>query len=248
MPFWLPYNAETWEELARQVSRGGGDSEGKTFWSPNSYALMAQAKTLQERVFARLFTSLIGDTEIRFMHQGSIATSVEPHYSIELKRKSLRGLMAACKRSPEVRKALSRIPFVQRTTVTHGDPEIHICLQDLADIVCWEASESFVSSYFPRPVDVDALDDDHVKEIMIAMQREMDREGNRTGIKPAVFVELPWERQVALAERRRWWFSIFGVPPKRWKKGYFNLWNVSNTLTWPPDGYYCRWDRIPVVP
>ncbi|KKL19146.1 hypothetical protein LCGC14_2468410 [marine sediment metagenome] len=244
MPFWLPYNAETWEELARQVSRGGGDSEGKTFWSPNSYALMAQAKTLQERVFARLFTSLIGDTEIRFMHQGSIATSVEPHYSIELKRKSLRGLMAACKRSPEVRKALSRIPFVQRTTVTHGDPEIHICLQDLADIVCWEASESFTSSYFPGVVQVDALEPDHVKLIMSSMQREMDREGNRTGIVPAVFEELPWERQVALAERRRWWFNVYGISPKRCKKGYFNRWNVSNTLTWPPDGYYCRWDKI----
>ena len=245
MPFWLPYNVETWEELARQVAEGGGDSE--TFWSPNGYSLIAQAKTLRERVFVRLFTSLIGDTEIRFKHQGSLANSVEPHYSIELKRKSLRGLMAACKRSPEVRKALSRIPFAQRTTVTHGDPEIHICLQDLADVICWEASEAVTNSYFPGAVDVEALEDDHVKEIMIALQREMDREGNRTGIVPAVFVDLPWERQVALAERRRWWFTQFAIPPKQWKKGYFSLWKVSNTLTWPPDGYYCRWDRIPVA-
>ncbi len=223
---------------------GENDTTTEIFWSPNGYSLMAQAKTLRERVFARLVISLIGDTEIRFKHQGSIINSVEPHYSIELKRKNLRGLMAACKRNPEVRKVLSRIPFAQRTTVTHGDPEIHICLQDLADIVCWEASEAFNNSYFSRPVDVDALDDDHVKEIMIKMQREMDREGNRTGKKPGVFVDLPWERQVSLAERRRWWFTQFAIPPKQWKKGYFSLWKVSNTLTWPPENYYCAWDKI----
>ena len=237
MPFWLPYNVETWEELARQVAEGGGDSERKTGWSPNGYALLLDAKTLRQRVFSRLFTSIVGETEVKFSHQGI-------SYPVELKRKSLLGLMAACKRSPKLRKVLSRIPFAQRATVTGGDPEIHTCLQDLADAVCWEASEAFTSSYFSRPVDVEALEDDHVKEIMIALQREMDREGNRTGIVPAVFAELPWERQVALAERRRWWFTQFAIPPRQWKKSYFSLWKVSNTLTWPPDSYYCRWDRI----
>ena len=152
--------------------------------------------------------------------------------------------MAACKRSPKIRKVLSRIPFAQKTMVMRGDPEIHNCLQDLADVVCWEASESFSADYFPGVVDVEALDDEHVKLIMSMMQREMDREGNRAGIKPAVFVDLPWERQVALAERRRFWFGIYGISPKQWKRGYFSLWNVSNTITWPPDGYYCTWDHI----
>ncbi len=195
MSMWFPFNAEQWQDINRELS------ENQNFWSPNSYALMAQAKTLRERVFARIFSLLINETEIKFAHQGIT-------YKLELKQKGLRGLMAACKRSPKVRKVLSRIPFAQRTTVTRGDPEIHACLQDLADIVCWEASEAFNNSYFPRPVDVDPLSDDHVKEISVAMQREMDREGNRTGKKPAVFVDLPWERQVALAERRRWWFCF----------------------------------------
>ena len=234
MSMWFLFSAEQWQDINRELS------ENQNFWSPNSYALMEQAKTLRERVFARLVISLIRETEIKFAHQGTT-------YNIELKQKGLRGLMAACKRSPKVRKALSKIPFAQKTTVMRGDPEIHACLQDLADIVCWEASESFLADYYPGVLEVDPLSDDHVKEIMIGMQREMDREGNRTGKKPAVFVDLPWERQVALAERRRWWFGVYGVTPKRWKKGYFSLWNVSSTLMWPPEAYYCAWDKIPAI-
>ena len=78
MCFYLSLYGAALEELNRELS------EGKNFWSPNSYALLLDAKTLRERVFARLFTSLIKETEVRFSHQGI-------SYTVELKRKSLRG-------------------------------------------------------------------------------------------------------------------------------------------------------------
>jgi len=62
---------------------------------------------------------------------------------------------------------------------------------------------------------------------MKAMQREMDREGIRTRRPPASYEELPWERQVALAERRRYWFLQFGIDRRTWEAGYYSLWRVA---------------------
>ncbi|KKK63260.1 hypothetical protein LCGC14_2996100, partial [marine sediment metagenome] len=105
------------------------------------------------------------------------------------------------------------------------DPELIVPLQDLADIIAWEASEAFRASYYPGIPEVDALTPDHVTEIMAGMQREATRE--RRSKQEVLYAELPRKRQVALAERRRWWFGHFGITPQSWKSGNFSLWNVS---------------------
>jgi hypothetical protein len=39
---------------------------------------------------------------------------------------------------------------------------------------------------------------------------------------------LPRDRQRALAERRRWWFTKFSITPERWQSGYWSVWDVSD--------------------
>lgn len=204
------------------------------------HELEAQAKTLRQRCFFRL---------IRSYDQGHIIFKAPPNdarlslvpFGVSPLSSGLRGLMAACYRHPQIRKAMNELPFLGRQL---GDPEIRKSLQDLADLVAWEASEAFTAGYYPGIEDIEPLDPGHVQEVMRGMQREMDREG---GTSPhsfraaAVFEELPWERQVALAERRRYWFAQFGITPERWKTGTFSLWKVDNKLVFPPDGYYSHW-------
>mgnify|MGYP001603941894 CR=1 FL=1 len=104
-------------------------------------------------------------------------------------------------------------------------------LQDLADIVAWEATQAFKSKYYPRPLDVEPLEEEHVTAVMLAMQREMDREANSRHRLPTVFEELPRERQRALAERRRAAYALFGITPQNWggwETGTFSLWDVND--------------------
>jgi hypothetical protein len=98
-------------------------------------------------------------------------------------------------------------------------------LQDLADVVAWEATEAFTASYYPGLPDV-FVPEEHVSVIMDAMQREMDREGKSRQKIPVNFASLEPARQRALAERRRWWFRKFSITPERWNTGTWSLWEV----------------------
>lgn len=89
------------------------------------------------------------------------------------------------------------------------------------------------------------LPDDHVGVVMKAMQRELDREprdangGRRYWPETAnlpipQLAELPWRIQRALAERRRYRFSQFGITPESWKSGVFSLWDIPEDPEWLP--------------
>ena len=150
--------------------------------------------------------------------------------------------MAACEQHEQLRLDASALQICGvRIETTTGNDEVREVLQDLADAVAWEASEAFDASYYPRPLDVVPLADEHVVQVMAAMQREVDREARFSG-GAAQFANLPWERQLALVERRRMWFARFGITPESWKTGRWSLWEVSDEVTWPPYEYYCAWD------
>ncbi len=104
---------------------------------------------------------------------------------------------------------------------------LHPGLQDLANILALEADDAFRADYYPRLPDVD-VPEDLVRELMVALQREMDREASRRRMVPVRFVELPWDRQCALAERRRHWFAQFSITPDNWSKGTWSLWRVKD--------------------
>lgn len=190
--------------------------------------LRDSARTLRERCFARLFRSLYYDGYIQFARDAA-------QYKIGLPGDySAQTLLAFTLRNSEATAFLSCLPIMERPTVAGDDYALVAELQDLADLVSWSITEAFRSSYYPAPQNTDPLTDDHIQSIMVGMQRELDRESKSRKKRFPILVELPWNRQVALAERRRWAFSLFGISPTSWKTGKWSLWNVSNNL--PPEG------------
>ncbi|KKL54441.1 hypothetical protein LCGC14_1573430 [marine sediment metagenome] len=204
---WLPGGAD-WEVI---MSRDFG-------LSLPALLLYAQATTIQERVFARLITNLRRNSCLLY----HVKDTKFPLYPSE---PTIQGFLAAAQKEWACNTALASIPIKDQTTYVERDPELIVPLQDLADIIAWEASEAFRASYYPGIPEVDALTPDHVTEIMAGMQREATRE--RRSKQEVLYAELPRKRQVALAERRRWWFGHFGITPQSWKSGNFSLWNVS---------------------
>lgn len=209
-------------------------------WSSiNKRTLWAEAHTLRERVFVRAFGLISGDGKML-----SAPGISHTRYEVNLGDTplSLRELIAACEQHEQLRLDASMLQICGvRIETTMGNDEVREVLQDLADAVSWEASEAFDALYYPRPLNVVPLADEHVQQVMAAMQREVDREARFSG-GAAQFANLPWERQAALAERRRLWFACFGITPENWKSGCWNLWKVSDEMVWPPEGYYCAWD------
>ena len=194
--------------------------------------LMESATTLRQRVFARMCTGYNKDTK-KISLRGTDVDMKE----IKILTKGARGMMAACYRDRGIRALLRKIPIVAKSRVYRGDPEIHEGLQDLADIVSVEAHRAFTEPYYPGMPDVAALTDKEVDAVMDGLQREVTRE--KRGGQEVLYRELPRPRQIALAERRRHWFEVFGITPKSWKTGTWSLWKVRNVPY--PEGY-----KIPV--
>lgn len=214
----------------------------------SGHALVVKADTLRQRVFCRRVRhyakprlTLAGNHTVGLNLAERLIEANDPAFEISPKRMNLTSIMKATWDNKEARKHLSVIPIVNGTQAV--DVELNYSLQDLADIVAWEATEAFTAHHYTGR-DVEALSKDHIHELMVALQREMDRESHRTGRKPGVFLDLPFERQRALAERRRWWFQQFGITPRQWKKGTFSLWKVSNKIHWPPEGFYNRYNKV----
>ena len=69
---------------------------------------------------------------------------------------------------------------------------------------------------------------------MAALQREVDGEAAARNKAAPQFATLPYDRQRALAERRRYWFGQFGIGHWHWKRRVWNLWRVTETLL--PEG------------
>ncbi len=169
--------------------------------------LWEQARTLRERAFI-LLTSY---------PEGYWRLAINPEAALQ---EHIRASFV----NPERRKILSSILIWLPTS---SGCALHPGLQDLANILSIEADEAFYSDYYPRLPDVD-VPPEHVREVIEALQREMDREAQRRKMKPVRFGNLPWERQCALTERRRYWFGQFGITPAAWERGAWSLWRVRN--------------------
>jgi hypothetical protein len=184
------------------------------------WILLKEASTLRERAFCRLVEGLDHDS-VKFSHTPQQIFQIHPVES------NLGGLMAACSANTWSRDRLANVPIARAGRSALSDPELVPMLQDLANILAWEATEAFTSSYYPGIPDMN-VPEDHVSVVMKALQREMDREGKSRQRIPVDFLALPRDRQRALAERRRWWFTKFSITPERWQSGYWSLWNVSD--------------------
>ncbi len=201
--------------------------------------LLAEAKTLRQRCFAKLFNGFDKTTDlIRISYTGHTSIKIKPFTN------TLRSLLPACYRNRELRKSLASIPIASGPGRSNGNPELVEPLQDLANIVAYEIRLAYEDDYYPGMPDVDPMTEEHVDQIMIAMQREVDREqryvDGRTRYKVTVHLpDLSRARKIALAERRRYWFGVFGITPRSWKTGKWSLWKVANIPY--PDGY-----KIPV--
>jgi len=203
---------------------GGGmtdweDSMSRDFGlSLPAFLLYAQATNLQQRVFARTISSLRRNSCMLFHVK-------DTKFALYPSEPTIQNFLEAAQKEWDCNMALTTIPISNKTAGSGRDPELVTPLQDLADIIAWEASEAFRAPYYPGIPEVEALTPEHVDEVMAGMQREATRE--RRGKQEVLYAKLPRERQVALAERRRWWFGKFGVTPQSWKSGNFSLWNVS---------------------
>jgi hypothetical protein len=181
------------------------------------WMLLGEAANLRERAFARLVCAL-NDRSIQFTH-GPEAFEIYPT------NPSVSAIMHACSSHCGAREVLSSVPIARAPRSARSDPELVPMLQDLGDIVAWEATQAFTASYYPGLPDV-FVPEDHVLTVMQSLQREMDREGKSRQKVPVRFLDLPVERQRALAERRRWWYQRFSITPERWRTGTWSLWEV----------------------
>jgi hypothetical protein len=184
------------------------------------WLLLRDAETLQQRAFCRLVDGLDHDS-IKFCHTPQQVFQIHPVES------SLSGLIAACSANTWARDRLANVPIARNGRSALSDPELVPMLQDLANILAFEASRAFSESYFPGVPDV-SVPEEHVVAVMHALQREMDREGKSRQRTAIEFTALTKQRQRALAERRRWWFQKFSITPERWQTGYWSLWDVAD--------------------
>jgi hypothetical protein len=187
--------------------------------------------TMQEAVFARLITSATFDgsqVELLFGRWGGWAAD-KIVLSCERPKAAdgvpLAGILYEV--SKDYSTPFSVLP-IDYLAMANRDRELIDPLQDLGQVIALEASAAFRAEYYPGVPDVDALSDDHVAAVMMAMQREMEREGSSRHKSVTKYTELPFERQRALAERRRHWYGKFGITPATWRSGVFSLWDVAN--------------------
>lgn len=180
-----------------------------------------QTLTLREAAFCRLTMSV----EVARKPIEEIRAEIQAAFDDTEKRVAYGAIPLTVIGSPMGR----TVPVTPRDRLT-----LHPVLQDLANLIAWEAEQAFVADYYPRLPDVD-VPERHVRRVMTGLQREMDGEANRRHRKPVVFAGLPWERQCALAERRRWWYGLYGITPRNWRKGTWSLWRVNNEVILPQE-------------
>jgi hypothetical protein len=181
------------------------------------WMLLTTATTLRNRAFARLVSG-VQDRSIQFVH-------FPETFEIYPANPTVEAVLHSCSAHCGAREALSAIPIARAPRSVRSDPELVPMLQDLADLVAWEATQAFTADYYPGIPDI-FVPEEHVQAVMFALQREMDREGKSRQKTPVAFAALPPERQRALAERRRWWYAKFSITPERWRLGTWSLWEV----------------------
>ena len=133
------------------------------------WLMLNEASNLRERAFCRLVEGLDHDS-IKFTHTPQQIFQIHPVES------TLPGLLSACSANTWSRERLANVPIARAGRSALSDPELVPMLQDLGNILAWEATQAFTAAYYPGMPDVN-VPDHHVKVVMRAMQREMDREG-----------------------------------------------------------------------
>jgi hypothetical protein len=146
----------------------------------------------------------------------------------------------------ECRELLAAVP--QDYQRTPRDPDLHPALQDLADEINEDIREALEAlddpgAYYAGVDDgIEPVADDHVKLVIWAMQRELDRElrpaegqaGMLSSLPAAPLWELPWHIQRALAERRRLRFAQYGIGRQHWVDGVWSLWDIPRDPEYVP--------------
>lgn len=124
--------------------------------------------------------------------------------------------------------------------VVRRDPELPECLFDLSYEILSDVHEACYAFnnpdlYYPGwDSEIEPIPDTHVELVIAGLQRELNREtrGSQDGYGaklPAVpLSDLPFNIQRALAERRRYHYTIeYGITRENWESGVFSLWNVK---------------------
>jgi hypothetical protein len=131
---------------------------------------------------------------------------------------------------------------------TARDPDLPPALQDLGDEInedIREGLEAFDNPnvYYAGIDDgIEPVDDEHVKLVIWAMQRELNRElrpnegryGGSPPLPAAPLAELPWHIQRAIVERRRLRYQQWGIGREEWESGYWNVWKVPRDDDYVP--------------
>lgn len=218
----------------------------------------ADAAGRRLRVFARLVrcstpSTTNGSAEYRVYAGGALLFSAAEHPTYA-------GALAAAADRPEACAALSRLPLRQgcdegsatftaldQITNRGRNAEVPDALQDLAEEIAIDVHEACAAYddpdlWYPGVDDgIEPVPDEHVRLVIAALQRELDRERrNALGqnveprLPPAPLTELPWRVQRALAERRRLRFAQYGIGRPQWQSGIWSLWEVQDDQDWVP--------------
>lgn len=143
---------------------------------------------------------------------------------------SLAQYMKICRRRKEIYSLLSELPLgtmsFPRGRLRVAELTLHPALQDLADILSLETDNALRVGYYPQMPDVH-VPMKHVRRVMIAMQREIDGEAAARLLVAPQLAAMPWERQCALAQRRRYWYRVYGITPRNYRKQVWSVWKVQ---------------------
>ncbi len=130
----------------------------------------------------------------------------------------------------------------------HRDPDLHPALQDLGNEINEDIREALDTldnsrAYYPGvDAGIEPVTDEHVRLVIWALQRELNRElrrgdGYLAAMPPlpaAPLAALPWDTQRALAERRRLRYKEWGIGRREWEQGHWDLWAVPEDADYVP--------------
>ncbi len=126
------------------------------------------------------------------------------------------------------------------------NPNLHPALQDLGWLLAYELTQACHAFdnpdlHYPGVETEEPVTDEHVQLVIMATQRELDRElrygrGAHTDTRrPAAPLDkLPWRIQRAFVERRRYLYSLYGIGQEEWQRGTWSLWKVREDPDWLP--------------
>jgi len=204
------------------------------------------------RVFARILRSVPRDDGMELYHGHRMLARMtgRPTYAQAMAYLDGHELLASLPlRQSRTSQGPEVVTNLQQISHAGSNPELPDYLQDLANeffVDVHEACQAFddAEMWYPGVEDgIDPVDDDHVRLVIAAIERELSREerppqdssyGYLTKLPWAPLHLLPWRVQRALAERRRLRFKQWGIGQAEWERGTWSLWNVPEDPEWLP--------------